>query len=64
MAKSLAGDVLAFAVKKGVQLHGGFGFTWDCDMHFYYKRALYGRAALGDSIHHRRRLAGILLGEA
>ena len=62
MAKAYAGDVLAFAVKKGVQLHGGFGFTWDCDVHFYFKRSLWARGALGDSIHHRRRLAEKLLG--
>lgn len=57
MAKAMASDVLARAVKKGVQLHGGYGFTWDCDIHFYFKRALYSRATLGDAAHHRRHLA-------
>src|SRR5690606_32981893 len=32
MAKALASDVYAQAVRKGVQLHGGYGFTWDCDV--------------------------------
>jgi alkylation response protein AidB-like acyl-CoA dehydrogenase len=61
MAKSLAGDVYAQAVRKGVQLHGGYGFTWDCDVHFYFRRALWSRPMLGDAIHHRKRLAGVLL---
>ena len=63
MAKSLAGDVYAQAVRKGVQLHGGYGFTWDCDVHFYFRRAMWSRPMLGDAIHHRRWLAGALFGE-
>jgi alkylation response protein AidB-like acyl-CoA dehydrogenase len=58
----LASDVFAGAVRKGVQLHGSFGFTWDCDVHFYFKRALVSRAMLGDAAHHRRVLARELLG--
>jgi alkylation response protein AidB-like acyl-CoA dehydrogenase len=60
MAKVLAGDVYANAVRKGVQIHGGYGFTWDCDVHFYFRRALWSRPMLGDAIHHRRALAGVL----
>jgi alkylation response protein AidB-like acyl-CoA dehydrogenase len=62
MAKALASEVLTRAVKKGVQLHGGYGFTWDCDVHFYFKRALWSRATLGDPAHHRQRLAAAMLG--
>jgi alkylation response protein AidB-like acyl-CoA dehydrogenase len=64
MAKALAGDVYAQAVRKGVQIHGGYGFTWDCDVHFYFRRALWSRPMLGDAIHHRKRLAAVLLGDA
>src|SRR6185503_10468581 len=53
-AKAHAGDAFLFASKKGVQLHGGFGFTWDCDVHFYFKRALWSRVTLGDGAFHRR----------
>jgi len=60
MAKAHAGDVFANAVRKGVQLHGGYGFTWDCDVHFYFRRALWARSMLGDAVHHRRRLAELL----
>jgi alkylation response protein AidB-like acyl-CoA dehydrogenase len=57
MAKALASDVFANAVRRGVQFHGGYGFTIDCDMHFFFKRALASRAMLGDATHHRRHLA-------
>lgn len=60
MAKAQASDVFAAAVRKGVQLHGGFGFTWDCDVHFFFRRALWNRAMLGDAIHQRRVLAATL----
>jgi alkylation response protein AidB-like acyl-CoA dehydrogenase len=62
MAKALASEVFPFAVRKGVQLHGGFGFTLDCDVQLYFKRALASRATLGDAVHHRRHLADLLLG--
>ncbi len=61
MAKALASDVYASAVRKGVQIHGGYGFTWDCDVHFYFRRALWSRPMLGDGIHHRRHLSKLLL---
>ncbi len=61
MAKAAATDALAFAVDRGVQLHGGYGFTWDCDVHFYFKRSLWTAAVLGDARHHRRHLADALM---
>jgi alkylation response protein AidB-like acyl-CoA dehydrogenase len=30
-----------------VELHGGIGFTWECDVHLWYKRILFDRAWLG-----------------
>ena len=64
MAKALASDVLASATGRAVQLHGGYGFTWDADVHLYVKRALGARALLGDGVHHRRHLARALFGGA
>lgn len=63
MAKALISDVLARAVRHGVQFHGGYGFTIDSDVHFHFKRALFCRAMLGDALHHRRHLATALLGD-
>ena len=60
MAKVAAEGALLFACDRAVQLHGGFGFTWDCDAHLYYKRALASAATWGDALHHRRVLAADL----
>jgi alkylation response protein AidB-like acyl-CoA dehydrogenase len=64
MAKALASEVYPAAVRRGVQLHGGFGFTIDCDVQLYFKRALASRGSLGDGVHHRRHLAENLFGDA
>jgi len=62
MAKAMASELFAFAVKKGVQLHGGFGFTWDCDVQLYFKRMLLDRATFGDAVAQRRILGRRLFG--
>lgn len=62
MAKAWASDAFAIAVRRGVQLHGGYGFTWDCDIQLWFKRALASRAFLGDALEHRRWLSGALRG--
>lgn len=62
MAKAMVSEVFPEAVRRGVQFHGGFGFTLDCDMHFYFKRAMWSRSMLGDATHHRRALARELFG--
>jgi len=61
MAKASASDVFWYATDRGIQFHGGFGFTIDCDMHFFFKRAIWSRAMLGDAPHHRAHLAAKLL---
>ena len=62
MAKAHACDVYVFAASRAVQLHGGFGFTLDCDAHLYLKRAQTTRPAFGDAMAQRRWLAERLLG--
>ncbi|TNF86380.1 MAG: acyl-CoA dehydrogenase [Gammaproteobacteria bacterium] len=61
MAKAEASDAYAFAGDRGIQFHGGFGFTWECDAQLYLRRALWAQYAFGDAIHHRRHLADALL---
>jgi alkylation response protein AidB-like acyl-CoA dehydrogenase len=58
-----ASEVFAGAVQRGVQLHGGFGFTWEADLHFFFKRMLATRASFGDAAHHKRKLAASLFGQ-
>ena len=38
-AKAYAGDAARFVCGQAIQLHGGTGFTWECDLHVFYKRA-------------------------
>ncbi|HTO52139.1 MAG TPA: acyl-CoA dehydrogenase family protein [Myxococcota bacterium] len=61
MAKAKACDVYVFAASRAVQLHGGFGFTLDCDAHLYMKRAQTVRPAFGDAMAQRRWLTEKLL---
>jgi alkylation response protein AidB-like acyl-CoA dehydrogenase len=61
MAKAESSDSYAFAGDRGIQFHGGFGFTWECDAQLYLRRALWAQYAFGDALHHRRHLATALL---
>jgi alkylation response protein AidB-like acyl-CoA dehydrogenase len=62
MAKALASDVYSNAAARGVQLHGGIGFTWECDVHLFFKRAQWSKFAFGDAAHHRKRIADLVIG--
>jgi alkylation response protein AidB-like acyl-CoA dehydrogenase len=57
MAKSAASDAAAYCSGRSVQLHGGIGFTWECDVHIYFKRQKHNQFLLGDGVHHRAKLA-------
>ncbi len=57
MAKSHCGDAINFVTDAGVQLHGGIGFTWDHDMHLYFKRGRYNDTAFGDSNYQKEWIA-------
>jgi len=61
MAKAAAGPALAFAADRSIQFHGGYGFTYECDAGLYRRRAIWGESQHGDALHHRRRLAGLIL---
>ena len=62
MAKSAASDAGAFISDRSVQLHGGIGFTWECDVHVFFKRSLHNQVLYGDGAYHRERLAEQLIG--
>jgi acyl-CoA dehydrogenase len=61
MAKAQATDALLFAGDRAVQFHGGMGFTYECDAQLYIRRAQWSQQQFGDSRHHRKRLASLLL---
>jgi alkylation response protein AidB-like acyl-CoA dehydrogenase len=60
MAKAAASDTAAFCSGRSVQLHGGIGFTWECDVHIYFKRQKHNQFFLGDGIHQRAKLAALV----
>jgi alkylation response protein AidB-like acyl-CoA dehydrogenase len=60
MAKAYASDAYRRVASGGIQVHGGIGFTWEHDMHLYFKRAKASEVAFGSADLHRERLAGML----
>ena len=62
MAKSAASDAGAFISDRSVQLHGGIGFTWECDVHLFFKRSLHNQTLYGDGAYQRKVLAEKLIG--
>jgi acyl-CoA dehydrogenase len=61
MAKSKATEALLYAGDRGIQFHGGMGFTYECDAQLYIRRAQWSQQQYGDAQHHRKRLAPLLL---
>jgi len=59
MAKARLSDVYARTTNRAVQIHGGIGFTWEHDMHLWFKRAKWNEAAFGNATYHRERLANL-----
>jgi alkylation response protein AidB-like acyl-CoA dehydrogenase len=44
-----------------MQIHGGIGYTWEHDLHLYFRRAITDELLLGDTGYHHDRLAELLL---
>ena len=44
-----------------LQIFGGLGFTWECDIHLYYKRLLSMQPALGDEAAQLDELARVVI---
>jgi alkylation response protein AidB-like acyl-CoA dehydrogenase len=57
MAKARLSDVYCRTTNRAVQIHGGIGFTWEHDMHLWFKRAKWNETAYGDATFHRERVA-------
>lgn len=57
MAKAYASDAGFRVTASALQVHGGIGFTWEHDLHFFLKRAKANGHAFGDARWHRDRVA-------
>jgi alkylation response protein AidB-like acyl-CoA dehydrogenase len=53
VAKSYVNDAARKVCGEAIQVHGGIGFTWEYDLHLYFKRAKALEPLYGDAEHHR-----------
>lgn len=57
IAKAYCSDAYREVGNRGIQVHGGIGFTWEHDLHLYYKRSKSSETLFGDATFHRERIA-------
>jgi alkylation response protein AidB-like acyl-CoA dehydrogenase len=60
MAASVCKSYVSEAARKvcgdAIQVHGGIGFTWEYDLHLYFKRAKGLEPLYGDAAYHREQI--------
>lgn len=61
VAKAYCSDAYFHNAGTAIQLHGGVGFTWEYDVHLYFKRAKSSEIFLGNGAYHRENVARLLL---
>jgi len=52
-AKAYVGEAARKVCGEAIQVHGGIGFTWEIDLHLYFKRAKHYELMYGDANHHQ-----------
>ncbi|HVN87137.1 MAG TPA: acyl-CoA dehydrogenase family protein [Candidatus Binatia bacterium] len=57
IAKAHLSDLFDRATRDCTELHGGIGFTWEFDLHLWFRRAVFDRGFLGEANYHRERAA-------
>jgi alkylation response protein AidB-like acyl-CoA dehydrogenase len=57
MAKAYCSDAYRQVTAEGIQVHGGIGFTWEHDLHLYFKRAKGSEVTFGDATWNRELVA-------
>jgi alkylation response protein AidB-like acyl-CoA dehydrogenase len=61
VAKAKASDVAIGSTAAMIQYHGGIGYTWEHESHFFYKRAKRLAGQFGDADSHRARIADLTM---
>jgi alkylation response protein AidB-like acyl-CoA dehydrogenase len=56
VAKAYVNDASRKVCGEAIQVHGGIGFTWEYDLHLYFKRAKALEVQYGDADFHRERV--------
>jgi alkylation response protein AidB-like acyl-CoA dehydrogenase len=64
MAKAYASDAGWRVPDASIQVHGGIGFTWEHDLHFFLKRGRANASMFGDARWHREQVAKRVLAPA
>jgi alkylation response protein AidB-like acyl-CoA dehydrogenase len=59
LAKAHLADLFDRVTRVCTELHGGIGFTWEYDLHLWFRRAVFDRAYLGNAEYHRARAADL-----
>jgi alkylation response protein AidB-like acyl-CoA dehydrogenase len=57
LTKAALTDLYDRVTRYAIELHGGIGFTWEFDLHLWWRRAVFDRAFLGEASYHRERAA-------
>ena len=60
MAKAYTSDAYRHTAGEGIQIHGGIGFTWEHDMHIFFKRAKSSEVSFGDATWNREIVAQLI----
>ena len=60
-AKLAATRVATLAARQAIQVHGAMGYTWECDVHIFAKRAWALASEWGDEGFHKNRIHEWLL---
>ena len=59
LVKAHMSDLYDRITRDATELHGGIGFTWEFDLHLWFRRAVFDRSFLGDAAWHRARAADL-----
>ncbi len=59
MVKARLCDIYMRGTDRAVLMHGGIGFTWDHDIHLWFKRARFNESCFGAPPYHRERVAAL-----
>ena len=59
MAKARLCDIYSRGTDRAVLMHGGIGFTWEHDIHLWFKRARFNESYFGSPAFHRERVAAL-----
>ena len=62
--KAKSSSAALTVAKSAIQMHGGIGFTWESDVHIFFKRSMHNQALYGDGACQRSEIAEDLMGPA